>query len=257
MLPLTDSANGPPTTGSGLTLILGHSFAGSRRAWMAVSALLADEYRTIAVDTPGFGEARDVTGYSVSEMVERYAETLRGLDLNRYVLVGHSMTAKVASIIAGDPGAHGLRPPEKLVLLTPTPLGEEPLEEDAREALLALDRNPETADAFIADHSNLPITPDARARAVEDVLRVHPDAWEAWLARGQREDWIDRAAPLDAEALVISAECDAEWGADVQRRLTMPHLRRAELVTVAGSGHLVPLEAPDALTSLLRGFVGR
>ena len=257
MLPLTDSAPVSTASGPGIALVLGHSFAGSRREWMSVSALLADEYRTIAIDTPGFGEAHDVTGYSVAEMVEHYAETLRGLGLDRYVLVGHSMTGKIASIIASDPVRYGLRAPEKLVLLTPTPLGEEPLDEDTRNSLLALDRTPETADAFVADHSHLPIPPEARARAADDVLKVHPDAWEAWLARGTREDWVDRSAPIGAETLVIAAENDAEWGADAQRKMTMPHLSRGKLVTVAGSGHLVPIEAPEALAALLRDFVGR
>ena len=89
------------------------------------------------------------------------------------------------------------------------------------------------------------------------MLEVHPDAWEAWLARGTREDWIDRSAPVDVDTLVIAAENDAEWGADAQRKMTMPYLRRGRLGIVAGSGHLVPIEAPTALAALLRDFVGR
>ncbi len=255
MLPITDTLSlKPEVARKRPTLVFGHSFGISRREWIEVSAILADEYRSIAIDTPGFGEAADITGYSVAEMVDHYAQTLLELKLDRYVLVGHSMTGKVTSILASDSSKFGLHGPERLVLLTPTPLGLEPLPEEARKALLEAHRDRAYAEKFIVSHSHLPIPPVPFERAVEDVLRVNQDAWIAWLAKGTMEDWVDRAAPIKTETLVIAAENDPEWGQEMQQRMTLPYLKKARLVTVPGSGHLVPMEAPEKLATLLREF---
>lgn len=255
MLPVADTPSSSPEKAKERpTLVFGHSFGISRREWIEVSALLANEYRTIAIDTPGFGEARDITGYSVTEMVEHYAQTIQSLNLKRYVLVGHSMTGKVASILASKPEQYGAPAPERLVLLTPTPLGLEPLPEEARKELLEAHRDRAYAEKFITSHSHLPIPPAAKERAIKDVLRVHQDAWIAWLAKGTMEDWISRAAPIKTETLVIAAESDPEWGPEMQQRMTMPYLEHGKLVTVKRSGHLVPMEAPEELVDLLRAF---
>jgi pimeloyl-ACP methyl ester carboxylesterase len=258
MLPLTDTLPSHENARKHPTLVLLHSFGLSRREWSEVATLLADEYRTVAIDTPGFGEARSVPGYSVAEMVEQFASTLRELNLDGYVLVGHSMTGKVAAILASRVATQfGLRGPAKLILLTPTPLGEEPISEETRQQLLQETRNQENGETFVASHSSLPLPPEIRARAVEDYLRANQQAWNAWLAKGTHEDWVSRAAPIETETLVIAAENDHEWGAQTQQRLTMPHLNRARQITVEGSGHLVPMEAPDKLAALLREFASR
>ncbi len=46
----------------------------------------------------------------------------------------------------------------------------------------------------------------------------------AWLAKGTMEDWVDRAAPIKTETLVIAAENDPEWGQEMQQRndITLP-----------------------------------
>lgn len=87
-------------------------------------------------------------------------------------------------------------------------------------------------------------------------MRVNPAAWEAWLTSGTREDWIDRCGPIEVETLVIAAEKDPGWGPELQQQLTMSHLARGRMVVVPGSGHLVPMEAPERLTALLREFAG-
>lgn len=237
------------------TLVMSHSFGCARREWIEVAALLSDEYRTVTIDAPGFGEARDILGYSDAERVAHFAETLRVLDLNRYVLVGHSMTGRVMSILSSRYAKQfKLRPPERLVLVTPTPLCPEPLTEDERNDFLAHGVGRDNAIAFVNHESNLPIPPAVHARAVEDFLQVNPAAWKAWLTSGTKEDWVDRCAPIKVETLVIAAEKDPGWGPELQQKLTMPHLAHGRMEVVPGSGHLIPMEAPKQLAALLRNF---
>ncbi len=157
MLPITDTPSSAGTIAT--TLVTSHSFGFSRREWIEVADLLSDRYRTVAVDAPGFGDAADVPGYSMQEMAAQFAETINALDLQRYVLVGHSMTGKVMSILASRAGAQlGLaHPPEQLVLLTPTPLGREVGGEDLRRSLLAQTKTRANAERFVADRSALPL----------------------------------------------------------------------------------------------------
>ncbi len=185
-------------------------------------------------------------------MADSFTETIAQLKLSRFVLVGHSMTGKVAAVLA----SRGLPGLEKLVLLTPSPLSPEPMMPEARAQMLAqAEPTREHAQAYLHANSALPIRPEVWERSIEDRLRANPAAWRAWLEGGSKEDWSNRVSSLTLPTLVIAAEKDSSLGPAVQREVTMPHFPNARLEVVAGSGHLVPLEAPARLTELLADFL--
>ncbi len=236
------------------SLVLLHFFGSSRREWIEAGLLLATRFRVLSIDTPGFGEARDVPGYSVAEMADRIAETIAESSIGRFVLVGHSMTGKVAAVLA----KREIKGLEKLVLLTVSPVSPEPIAPEDRATMLA-QAEPTRADAehYIRENSALPLPPEVFERAVEDRLRANPAAWRSWLEQGSKEDWSDRIGVLDLPTLVIAAEKDKSLGPAVQQQMTMPHFRNARLEVVEGSGHLVPMEAPERLAELLNDFASR
>jgi pimeloyl-ACP methyl ester carboxylesterase len=250
MLPFTDlrmhsgSAKLP-------TLVLLHMFGSSRREWIEVGVSLGAEFRVVSIDTPGFGEAHACADYSVAEMARQFTETLSALQLETFTLVGHSMTGKVAAVLAGQ-SLPGLA---RLVLLTPSPLGPEPIPPEIRAKMMAqAGASREDAEAFVKENSALPMREDVFERAVEDRMRANPDAWRAWLESGSREDWSSRFHAFDLPTLVIAAEKDSSLGPEVQQRLTLPHFPHARLEVIRASGHMVPMEAPEQLASLLRAF---
>ena len=252
MLPATDLMIRKTHSDDAPTLVLLHFFGGSRREWIETGVALAPDFRVLSIDTPGFGEAHAVTGYSVAEMADSIARSIAVMGLKRFVLVGHSMTGKVAAVLA----RRGLPGLEKLVLLTASPVSAEPI---ADRASLLAQAVPTRADAetYIRENSSLPLRAHVFERAVEDRLRANPAAWRAWLEHGSLEDWSERVGRPRLPTLVIAAEKDKSLGPEVQRRLTMPHFPDARLEVVAGSGHLAPLEAPERLAGLLREFAGR
>lgn len=233
------------------TLVLLHMFGLSRREWIEAGLALAPQFRVVTIDTPGFGEAADTPGWSVEQMAEQFAQVTTQLGLKRWVLVGHSMTGKVAAVLAGS------RPPglEKLVLVTPSPLSPEPIAPEARASMLA-QTEPTRADAerFLNENSALPIPPDVFERTMEDRLRANPQAWRAWLEQGSNEDWSRRIGTLGIPALVIAGEKDGSLGPEAARGLVLPHLANARFEVIPGSGHMIPLEAPERLTMLIREF---
>ena len=255
MLPITDTAQAEGATHPGRTLVASHSFSFARREWVEASALLSEQFRVVAVDAPGHGEAHDIPGYTMAEMAAQFAATINDLGLTDYVLVGHSMTGKVMQILAGRTGAElGLaHPPTKLVLITPTPLSPEVGGQALRESLFASRRDRADAEKFVRDRTAVPLPQHVFERACEDYSRMNRKAWDAWLNEGVHEDWTERAAPIDVETLVIVADHDPVWGLDMQRELTMPSLTRATIATV-DCGHQVPMEAPHALTDLITSF---
>ena len=251
MLPVTDLLIRGAERADAPALVLLHLFGGSRREWIEAAVGLASSFRVVSIDTPGFGDAARSDGYSVTEMADCFEETIAQLNLGPFVLVGHSMTGKVAAVLASReiPGL------QKLVLLTPSPLSPEPIAPEDRATMLA-QVIPTRADAeqYIRTNSALPIRAEIFERAVEDRLRANPAAWRAWLESGSCEDWGGRVPSLPLPTLVIAAEKDKSLGPEVQERLTMPHLQQGRLEVVPQSGHLVPLEASDKLVELLRDF---
>ena len=254
MLPVTDLVIRVPTRENLPTLVLLHFFGSSRREWIETGLLLAPRFRVLSIDTPGFGEARDVPGYSVAEMADSIASTIEEAKPGNFILVGHSMTGKVAAVLAkrGIPGL------QKLVLLTVSPVSPEPIAPEDRTTMLA-QAEPTRADAehYIRENSSLPLSAEMFERAVEDRLRANPAAWRAWLEHGSKEDWSERVGSLSLPTLVIAAEKDKSLGPEVQRRLTMPHFLDVKLEVVAGSGHIVPMEAPQRLAALIDEFASK
>ncbi|MEY9947405.1 alpha/beta fold hydrolase [Kitasatospora sp. GAS1066B] len=255
MLPITDTPQQPHAKCPGRTLVASHSFSFARREWIEASAPLSEQFRVVAVDAPGHGEAREIPGYTMAEMAAAFAATINELGLTDYVLVGHSMTGKVMQILASPAGAGlGLEhPPAKLVLITPTPLGQEVGGEDLPRELFESRRDHADAEKFVLDRTAVPLTPAVFDRTCEDYARMNRKAWDAWLNKGIYEDWTERAAPIDVETLLIVADSDPVWGLEMQKKLTVPHLSNVTIASV-DSGHQVPLEAPQALSDLITAF---
>lgn len=102
------------------TVLLLHGFAGDRRAWAAVAAMLARAgARVVTADLPAHGEtAVEAAGVgAVEDAMTGFAAGLPG----RLHLVGHSFGAVVATAIAGRLGERVTR----LDLVTPAGCGRE------------------------------------------------------------------------------------------------------------------------------------
>lgn len=94
-------------TGEGdVTVVLVHCWMCERSFWDAQVPVLAQSYRTIALDLPGHGEATSQRAeWSVAAFGDDLAGFMDALDLDNVVLVGHSMGGPVslrAAALSGD-----------------------------------------------------------------------------------------------------------------------------------------------------------
>jgi pimeloyl-ACP methyl ester carboxylesterase len=241
-------------------LVLMHFLGGSGREWDEVVALLGDGYRTIRIDLPGFGGSAGETGYGVEAMADAVHEVLAGL--KHYVLVGHSMSGKLALLLARREVLLPAKAIAGLVLVAPSPPGPEPMGDDKRSMMLGLLGERHEDDAvrarnYITKNEQRDIPQAVEQRATREVLRMNRAAWVAWLQHGSKEDWTERVGVLGIPAVLVAGEKDLSLGPKQQRETTMMHLGNARLVTLKDCSHLVPMERPEEMAAILREFVDR
>jgi pimeloyl-ACP methyl ester carboxylesterase len=158
-------------TGSGDTvLIFLHYFGGSQREWRHVTPLLADRYRCVTADMPGFGEAADVRGYSVAEMCAAVQALVLHFAPSSVVLVAHSLSGKVAMVLASSPPANL----QRLVLVAPSPLQPEPMTAEARTTMILANTTHARTEAFVINGAHRKMSDEDIQIGIADVHRTSP-----------------------------------------------------------------------------------
>lgn len=218
---------------------------------------LADAgYRAIAVDLPGFGEARVTPGEQAP-----WADVLRAMDelsIERAALVGNSFGGAVAlraALVAPDRVS-------ALALISASSPALEPSSEleagwEAEEA--ALQRGDiEAAVEAVVDFWTLPDASQELRDRVATMQRrafaLQAEAPPATEAPDPAEGRPEALARLSVPTLAAAGELDKRdfrQGAEDLAR-TLPRVRHA---VIEGAGHLAPLETPDAFRELVVSFL--
>lgn len=256
--PATDGPSPETTT----TIVMLHAFGASAASFEPVRRALPPGLRLVAIDLPGYGEAREAEGVAVADTVRHVAGRIRDAhDGGRFLLGGHSMGGKIAQlvaarILAGDVPVFGLA---GLVLLSPSPARPEPMDDDRRARMLSwaadgpLSR--EDAEFFVGENVARPLPDPVHERAVADLQAASPVAWRSWLEDGSRLDARGEIGTLDLPALVLAGTDDADLGAAAQPALVADTLPRARVRALPETGHLLPGERPREVADAIAAFV--
>jgi pimeloyl-ACP methyl ester carboxylesterase len=239
---------------SGPTIIFLHYFGGSAREWRPVMDRLAMAQGCIAVDLPGFGQSLPLTTYTLDGMADAVEALVRSLGLREYLLAGHSMSGKIAVVIAAR------RPPSLrgLVLVAASPPTPEPMNEDKRSMALKSHGLRSAALATLETITAHPLAPNLLEEQVSDNIGTSPEAWAWWLDNGSRVDVSDRIGHIKVPIVVIGGSLDPVITPEVlDSDVIIPLKGLVEKVIMVDSGHLVPLEAPDVLAEGISAFVVR
>jgi pimeloyl-ACP methyl ester carboxylesterase len=270
-------------------LLLVHGIRDHALAFDPIARALATEFRVLAADLRGHGESGRAPSYSMAEFVADVDALVAEFDLERPVVVGHSLGGQIALRYAGlfheVPAAvasvEGLGPPR-------LPGESAPAARRARlrERIRAL-REPEAPREPLADFDSAlarfrarnPRLSEARARALVERgtepapdgglrFRFDPDASKVWTSAAQDEteeiwSWI-----LCPTLVVTAAESArywtrvglaqasaAEFDADLARKLAL--FADVEHVVIPDAGHMIHYDQPDALLHALRDFLKR
>ncbi|GAB3765762.1 alpha/beta fold hydrolase [Spirosoma pomorum] len=236
--------------GSGaLTLVFLHYFGGSALEWQAVMNQLADEYKCVAVDLRGCGDSdASESGYSVEDMADDVATLIQDLSIDQFVLVGHSMSGKVAMQLASR-RPKGLR---QLLLVSPSPPRPEPIPDEDREEMRKTHGQRAAAEKTFEKITVRPVSNDVKDQIIADNLRTSAPAWNAWLTLGSKEDIADQMVSVDVPVAIIVGSDDKALAPEVQQELTIPYLKNVTIETIGRAGHLLPWETPDELATFIR-----
>ncbi|AOS92122.1 alpha/beta fold hydrolase [Mycobacterium intracellulare] len=81
----------------GMTFLLAHGLGGHWQHWLENIPALAEHGRVIAVDLPGFGRSEPPPGrYSIDAFADTLADLARRLQLQKVVVLGHSLGGPLA-----------------------------------------------------------------------------------------------------------------------------------------------------------------
>jgi pimeloyl-ACP methyl ester carboxylesterase len=90
-------------TGERPALVLLHGLTFDRRMWhpaLTELEIIDPDRRAIALDLPGHGDSPDASSYSMESLLQRIHDAVGAAHLDHPVIVGHSLSAGVASMYA-------------------------------------------------------------------------------------------------------------------------------------------------------------
>ena len=255
------------SAGVGDTVLCLHGLGGTKASFLPTVAALADSYRVVAIDLPGFGESDKPIGapYTAAWFARVAVEALDALGVERAHLVGNSMGGRVAieaGLTRGDrvdglallsPALAWLRDRRwlRLVRLVRPELGllqvaPRPLVEEVVRRLL-----PSTMDDWAAvgldEFLRSYLTPRGRAAFYAAARSIYLDE-----PHGDDGFWT-RLAELAPDSLFVWGRKDTLVPIAFMRHVerVLPAARHLEL----DCGHVPQLEQPRATHAAIREFL--
>ncbi|MBI1853615.1 MAG: alpha/beta hydrolase [Planctomycetes bacterium] len=228
------------------TVIFVHGAGGNRTHWGFQMRDLRDAAHLVAVDLPGHGKSAPIADLSIEAYADVVEEVVRTLGSTRVVIAGHSMGGAIALTI-------GLRQRPWLAGLVLVGTGAKLRVTNA--ILFGLQADFEGTCRQIVGWSVSPDCPaELRARALADYSACAPDVMLADFRACNAFDVRERVAEIAVPSLVVCGASDQLTPAKFSEFLA-EKIAGSTLEVVAGSGHLVPVEKPDAMNAALRRFL--
>jgi pimeloyl-ACP methyl ester carboxylesterase len=246
-------------------LVLLHGYTGHARSWDSFAEAMSSRYRVLVLDQRGHGQTQwaPPTAYDTSEMISDLRAFVSALGLDDFALLGLSMGGLVSI------GYAGTRPAElsKLVIVDIAPeLDTEGLKR-IQAGVVRSDVFASVDEAYARARSDNPIPPDdqLRHRVEYSLMRREDGGYTYRYDRALRDPTNPRkgipadegwrlVSNIDVPTLLVRGELS-----DILSRPTAAKMAKAipdcRLVEVAGSGHPVPLDKPDAFLDAVATFL--
>jgi pimeloyl-ACP methyl ester carboxylesterase len=240
------------TGGAKSPVVLLHGLMGSGARWTPLARALEGEFDVVMPDARGHGgSSAPPHGYRYDDLASDVVGLIRGLELSRPALLGHSMGGMTAAVVASR-GAGILR---GLVLVDPT--------------FLSPERQREVRDSDVADQhrralglqkSDLLAETRARLphRASEDIelqvearLKTRMAAFDVLTPPNPPYRDVVRAIDVPT-LLVIGDKPVATIDMLVELRSINPRLR---IEQIPNAGHGLPFEQPERLEDVVVSFL--
>jgi pimeloyl-ACP methyl ester carboxylesterase len=241
----------------GVPIILLHGYTDSWRSFELLLPYLPKSLHPYALTQRGHGDAdRPVTGYDAFDFAADLAAFMAELDIERAIIVGHSMGSQIAQRFAIDYPERTLA----LVLIGAfsTLRGNRAAQAlgDSAVSMLKDPVDPVFAREFQASTLASPVPEAFLETIVAESLKVPARVWRAALQGQMQTDLSAELARIKVPTLIIWGDKDGICSRKEQDRLATS-IRGSEFVPYAGTGHGVHWEQPKRVAVDLRAFVER
>lgn len=242
--------------GQGRDTLLLHGVGGGAWVWHAVAPRLVAGRRVLALDLRGYGESQWSADarYTTEDHVADVELVLTALGVDAVDVVGFSWGGLIGLALAARSDRVGrlclvdIGPSSMLSETEVMPLPyhsadlEDAIEGERSLAPRALPATLEAAAALLT----------APAAAGGFVRKLDPFFVTRWPFRA--DDRWDELRALERELLIVHADESRVLPREVAERMR-DEAKRATLIRIADSGHLVPIEQPEALVAALERFL--
>ena len=245
-------------------LVLLHGLSGHARSWDAFAEAMTDRYRVLALDQRGHGETAWAAAdkYGVEDMADDLEAFVKGMGLKAFHLLGLSMGGMVTMEYAG-------RRPQELARCVLVDIGPELVAAGSsriQSGIKASDVFDSKDAAFAAARAVNSIPPEAhhRQRSDNNLMRLEDGRWtfrfdrafrnsQALRPRSPKAAW-ESCAHIAVPTLVMRGELSDLLSPEIGQRM-IEVIPDAKYVEVAGAGHPIPLDQPDAFLAAARAFL--
>ncbi|WP_158993836.1 alpha/beta fold hydrolase [Mucilaginibacter sp. L196] len=227
-------------------------WGGSTETWNGVTAKLKDNFRCINYDHRGWGQSeKPETGYDIASLAKDALALIASLNLDDYVIVGHSMGGKVAQYIAARKPA-GLR---KLILVSPSPSVPTIMPPERYEGMKLAYTTVEGINATIDNvFKASDIKPEIRAQLVHDMQSHNESSRIGWPTIALIEDVSAGVDGIEVPTLIIAGKNDIVDPPERMAAEVQAIIAGSKLVVVEDAGHLSMLQQPDCVAELIGHF---
>lgn len=247
-------------TGSGRPIVILHGLFGAAQNWLGIAKALASRFRVLALDARNHGASPWAERCDYHAMARDVAWTLGQHDVDRCVLIGHSMGGKTAMTLA-------LTTPhlvERLVVVDIAPARYEPRVTGLVAAMQQVDPGSATRRSDV-DAALAPLVPDAGVRLFL-LQNLAPDEgggyrWKLNLGalRAGIEDLagfpaFPAAAVYPGRALFM-AGARSDYVRPEHRPLIEKLFLRSRIAAVPEAGHWVHADNPAGFLACLDAFL--
>jgi pimeloyl-ACP methyl ester carboxylesterase len=214
--------------------------------------------RVYAPQLAAFAQAKAVDGYGTADSLPEMARVALAQAPERFDLFGHSMGARVAlevfrlapnrvrRLALCSTGVHPLGPNEPGKRRDLQAIGHA----HGFEALVDTWLPPMVAEANRADEE---LYGPMRQMCLDQNQQIFDAQIEALLGRPEQERLL---AQIACPTLVMTGELDG-WSPPAQHEAMAARIADSTLEIVAGAGHMLPLEAPDAVNQAIAAWLER
>jgi pimeloyl-ACP methyl ester carboxylesterase len=228
----------------GVPVIFVHSFAGDTTHWAAQLDHLRKTRRALAFDLRGHGQSHAPMNhdFSVASLAEDIAAVVDELDVERFVLVGHSLGAAASLIYAGQ---HPQRVAGLLLVGIP---GKVPAKQ-AQQIISALESNfDKTMEDYLSQRLAL-----AQANVLEKLRegrqKLSPDSAVNIIKALFEYEPLPALANYHGQILLVSSPTDEDPNALHHLAPDVPH------IVVEGTSHWLHLDRPEEFNGILDEFL--